>query len=143
MKYNILILLGFVPLFIQAQLAEIDSNRFIPEFKYTWNNNKQYIKFTAVNQIWVRHSDMNPGTEIDNHPVTNYTDIGIRRLRISALAQLTNRLFFYTQFGQNNFNFLSKRNKCKKLLIIFSSIIGITISSLCKFPISPYSQSGL
>jgi hypothetical protein len=95
---------------MHAQTSSIDSSRFIPEMKYSWNNNKQYIKFMAVNQIWLRYSQMNPGTEIDKHAVSNYTDVGIRRLRFSVLAQLTNRLFFYTQFGQNNFNFLSKRN---------------------------------
>ena len=60
MKHYIIILSGFVSFFIQAQKSELDSNRFVPEFKYSWNNNKQYIKFTAVNQIWIRHSEMNP-----------------------------------------------------------------------------------
>ncbi|MFY7989854.1 MAG: hypothetical protein ACOVO3_03925 [Fluviicola sp.] len=108
-RYTILFVLCS-PFVMHAQTSSIDSSRFVPEFKYSWNNNKQYIKFTAVNQIWIRHSEMNPGTEIDKHAVSNYTDVGIRRLRFSVLAQLTNRLFFYTQFGQNNFNFLSKRN---------------------------------
>jgi len=110
MKRFTFFLICCITFMIHAQTQEIDSSRFFPEFKYSWNHTKQYIKLTAVNQVWIRHSDLNPGSEIDKHLVRNYTDIGIRRLRFSVLAQLTNRLFFYTQFGQNNFNFLSKRN---------------------------------
>ncbi len=111
MKKRILLLGIIASVFgSQSHAQNIDSSRFTPELKYSWNKNKQYIKFTVVNQVWVRHSDMNPGTKIDNVPVSQYTDIGIRRLRFSMLAQVTDRLFFYSQFGQNNFNFLSKRN---------------------------------
>lgn len=82
----------------------------IPELKYNLNKSgSHYLKATVVGQIWLRNTDMNPGSTIDNVLVTNYTDIGIRRLRISAWGQITDRLYFYTQFGQNNFNFLSKR----------------------------------
>jgi hypothetical protein len=87
------------------------SKLVIPEFKYKFNaSGSHYIKATAVAQMWARYSDMNPGSKIYDTPVTNYSDIGIRRLRFSVWTQLTDRIFFYTQFGQNNFNFLSKRN---------------------------------
>lgn len=87
------------------------SKLVIPEFKHTFNKSgSHYIKATVVGQMWVRYSEMNPGTEIYDTPVDDYTDIGIRRLRFSVWTQLTDRIFFYTQFGQNNFNFLSKRN---------------------------------
>lgn len=82
----------------------------IPELKHNLNKSgSHYIKGTVVGQMWMRYSDLNPGTMINNTPVSSYADIGIRRLRFSAFGQLTDRLYFYTQFGQNNFNFLSKR----------------------------------
>lgn len=95
-----------------AQKNRNDTSKLvIPEFKYSFNQSgTHYIKATAVAQMWVRYSEMNPGTKINETPVNAYTDIGIRRLRFSVWTQLTDRLFFYTQFGQNNFNFLSKRN---------------------------------
>lgn len=87
------------------------SKLVIPEFKRTFNKSgSHYIKVAAVGQMWVRYSEMNPGTKIYDTPTDTYTDIGIRRLRFSVWTQLTDRIFFYTQFGQNNFNFLSKRN---------------------------------
>jgi hypothetical protein len=82
----------------------------IPELKHNLNKSgSHFLKATVVGQMWVRNSDMNPGSMIYTTPVSNYTDFGIRRLRFSAFGQLTDRLYFYTQFGQNNFNFLSKR----------------------------------
>lgn len=86
------------------------SKLVIPELKHKFNaSGSHYVKATVVAQTWVRFSEMNPGTMIYDTPTDNYTDIGIRRLRFSAWTQLTDHLFFYTQFGQNNFNFLSKR----------------------------------
>ncbi len=87
------------------------SKLVIPEFKYKFNaSGSHYIKATVTAQIWARYSEMNPGSQIYDTPVNGYGDIGIRRLRFSVWTQLTDRVFFYTQFGQNNFNFLSKRN---------------------------------
>lgn len=95
-----------------AQKARRDTSKLvIPEFRHHFNpSGSHYIKATAVAQMWVRYSEMNPGTTIYDTPTDTYADIGIRRLRFSVWSQLTDRLFFYTQFGQNNFNFLSKRN---------------------------------
>ncbi len=87
------------------------SKLVIPELKYKFNQSgSHYIKATVAAQMWARYSEMNPGTQIYDTPVDAYGDIGIRRLRFSVWTQLTDRIFFYTQFGQNNFNFLSKRN---------------------------------
>lgn len=82
----------------------------IPELKVNFNKSgTHYFKGTFLAQTWLRYSDFNPGTTIDGTPKSNYTDIGIRRWRVQAFGQLTDRIFFYTQFGQNNFNFLQPR----------------------------------
>jgi hypothetical protein len=96
---------------LRAQKSWKDTSKLvIPELKYKLNaSGSHYIKASVVAQTWMRYSEMNPGTMIYDTPTDAYTDIGIRRLRFSAWTQLTDRLFFYTQFGQNNFNFLSKR----------------------------------
>ena len=96
-----------------------------PELKKTFNEEgTHYIKATVVGQFWTRYTDMNPGTTIkfENGTTAAGTntaspsasaggygnvspfDIGIRRLRFNVMAQLTDRVFFYCQFGQNNFN---------------------------------------
>ncbi len=69
----------------------------------------QYLKFGFGNQIWVRHTEMNPGSTINGYAKSSYSDIGIRRVRINFSGQLTDRVFFYTMIGENNFNFLSDR----------------------------------
>lgn len=79
------------------------------ELKYNLNEDgTHYIKLTALNQVWVRYNESNPGTTVFGKPQSSTFDIGIRRLRFQLYGQLTDKLFFYTQFGQNNFNYLSK-----------------------------------
>ncbi len=79
----------------------------IPELKRNFNEDgSHYIKASVVAQFWLRHIDFNPNTKINNQTPSPY-DLGIRRLRLSAWTQLTDRVFFYVQFGQNNFNYTS------------------------------------
>ena len=82
-----------------------------PEFKKKLNESgSQYIKTTMVAQIWSRYTDFNPGTTLNGFTNQTPFDIGIRRVRVNFLAQPTDRIFFYAQFGQNNFNLTSKLN---------------------------------
>ena len=114
MKLQNSILICIIALCTQMSWAQKNwkdtSKLVIPELKHTFNaSGSHYVKATVVAQTWARYSDMNPGTLIYDTPTSSYTDIGIRRLRISTWAQVTDRVFVYAQFGQNNFNFLSKR----------------------------------
>lgn len=69
----------------------------------------RYLRFTGLAQMWFRHTQMNPGSTVNGEPVSQYSDISIRRLRFQVYGQLTDRVFFYTQFGQNNFNFHTEK----------------------------------
>lgn len=94
-------------LFSQAQETQKPSTPDVkfPEFKKNLNEDgSHYIKFTTVTQFWSRYTDMNPNSKL-NGAAINPFDIGIRRLRFSAFAQLTDRVFFYAQFGQNNLSY--------------------------------------
>jgi len=68
-----------------------------------------YFKITLAGQFWLRNTNMNPGSAINGFSKDNYTDIGIRRIRLQAFGQIADRVYIYTQIGQNNFNFLSDR----------------------------------
>ena len=68
-----------------------------------------YFKVTLISQVWIRNTDMNPGTTINGYAKNNYTDIGIRRARLQAYGKIADRVFIYSQIGMNNFNFLSDR----------------------------------
>lgn len=68
-----------------------------------------YFKATLLSQMWVRNTDLNPGTTINGYPKSNFTDIGIRRARIQAFGQVADRVFIYSHFGINNFSYSSDR----------------------------------
>lgn len=68
-----------------------------------------YFKLTLATQVWIRNTDMNPGTTINGFAKDNYTDIGIRRVRMQAYGQIADRVFIYTQIGMNNFNYAADR----------------------------------
>ena len=93
--------------FAQDATKPVTPDVKFPEFKKNLNDDgSHYIKFTTVAQFWSRYSDLNPGTKINGQSAEPF-DIGIRRLRFSVFSQLTDRVFFYAQFGQNNFNYTS------------------------------------
>lgn len=68
-----------------------------------------YIKLTGLFQGWVRSMDYNPGSQVFGYDKTAGTDIGIRRYRVQLYSQLTDKIFFYSQFGENNINSISDR----------------------------------
>ena len=79
-----------------------------------------YVKGTFLNQIWLRYTQSNPGSEVYGTPDGHILDIGLRRTRIQLFGQLIDKVFFYTQFGQNNLSYRSAR----KQGIFFLDAIG-------------------
>lgn len=63
-----------------------------------------YFQVTFLNQVWLRYSQLNPGTLVDNQPYASMTDIGLRRTRVQLFGEVADHVFLYFQFGQNNFN---------------------------------------
>ncbi|MGC6431287.1 MAG: porin [Jejuia sp.] len=81
------------PIFINSQNEE----KTTPEIK--WN---------ITSQIWMRYSELNEGSLIQEEPTAEFFDISIRRLRIPVNCQVTPKVFLYAIFGGNNFNFKRK-----------------------------------
>lgn len=73
---------------------------------------KTYIKAAVRANFWARHYQTNPGSTIGAEPIHQVTDFSIRRLRMNFQAQLTPKLFFYSNFGNNNIN-LSTQNSVR------------------------------
>jgi hypothetical protein len=87
-----------------AQTKPADEN-LRNDIRYNLNNSgSHYVKFTFTNQTWLRLNENNPGTTVLGDPSSNTFDIGLRRTRMQLYGQVTDRIFFYTQFGMNNFN---------------------------------------
>ena len=67
----------------------------------------KYIRFIIWNQIWVRSIENNPGTLVGGENAKNTFDIGARRIRSIAYAQLSPRYMIFTHIGVNNQTFLN------------------------------------
>jgi hypothetical protein len=74
------------------------------KFKINEDGSK-YMRFIAWNQIWFRSQSLNPGSMIGGESASTNTDIGNRRLRILAYAQITPRYMVLTHIGINNQTF--------------------------------------
>jgi hypothetical protein len=94
---------------IQPQAAALPTF-FLKDGKLALNaDGSRYVKFTLLNQAWARYNQSNPGSTVNGTRREHTTDFGIRRFRVQMFGQLTDRVFIYSQFGQNNFNSLSAR----------------------------------
>jgi hypothetical protein len=66
----------------------------------------KYIRFIVWNQMWARATENNPGTlGISGLPSNASTDIGIRRARVLAFAEISPRFLILTHWGINNQTF--------------------------------------
>ena len=76
--------------------------------KFNLNDDgSKFMRVIAWNQIWFRSAEMNPGTMIGNEAASTATDIGNRRLRFLAYAQVSKRYMILTHFGINNQTFIN------------------------------------
>ncbi|MCH6201702.1 porin [Aquiflexum sp. LQ15W] len=70
------------------------------------DDGSKYVRFLIWNQMWLRSTDNNPGTlGVNGNPKNSSTDIGIRRARFLAYAQVSPRFLILTHFGINNQTF--------------------------------------
>ncbi|MCD6017161.1 MAG: hypothetical protein K0S53_282 [Bacteroidetes bacterium] len=107
MKKIIFLIALAAPLYYIAQLP---SQRFKDGLKiYMNDDSSRYVKATGLSQIWFRYNDHNPGSAIYGTPKKESFDVGLRRVRFQVMGQVTKKIFFYTQFGINNFNSISAR----------------------------------
>lgn len=95
--------LAALPVAASAQLLK-DSNKLTLS-----QDGSRYVKFTVLNQAWARYNESNDGTRLYGVDKPSTYDLGIRRFRIQLFGQLTDRVFFYSQIGINNFSFNSDR----------------------------------
>ena len=101
---KILTILLITSTVVMAQVKPADDN-IKSDIRYNLNTSgSHYVKFTFTNQTWLRLNENNPGTTVLSDPASNTFDIGLRRTRMQLFGQVIDRVFFYTQFGMNNFN---------------------------------------
>ncbi len=93
-----------------------------------------YIQATMLNQTWLRFNESNPGTTVEGMPAANTTDIGLRRTRFQFFGQLTDKVFVYFQFGQNNFNSQYNSNNGNRKIAPFFH------DALCEYKVTSGNQ---
>lgn len=86
----------FIPLIFNSVTAQ-ETPSFKP--RIDWNIKAQF---------WLRYSDLNEGSLVNNELTDTYTDLSMRRLRIPISSQITPKIFVYSIFGGNNYNFRNK-----------------------------------
>lgn len=117
-----LTLLSIIILSFNVSFAQ---NTPVDELKLKLNEDgSHYLKWTFLNQVWIRFNESNPGTTVLSEDAPQTVDIGLRRTRVQFFGQLNDHVFFYTQFGQNNFNFLSQNAGNRKLQVFFHDALG-------------------
>lgn len=67
----------------------------------------KYIRFIVWNQMWARYIQNNPGTTVAGTPSNGTFDLGARRLRFLAYAQISPRYLILTHIGINNQTFIN------------------------------------
>ena len=78
------------------------------ELRYNLNESgSHFFRVTFLNQTWLRFNQSNPGSTVIQDPADQTVDIGLRRTRIQAYGQISDRVFLYFQYGMNNFNYLN------------------------------------
>ncbi|SDA50758.1 hypothetical protein SAMN03080617_00751 [Algoriphagus alkaliphilus] len=83
--------------------TEKEVKLFLNEEKTHW------VKGTGLGQIWIRYTDLNPGSTVVGTAKDQVFDVGLRRVRYQVMGQVTDHVFVYTQFGINSFGSLSAR----------------------------------
>ncbi|MDW3210141.1 MAG: hypothetical protein R8N23_09745 [Reichenbachiella sp.] len=73
------------------------------------------LKLSMSAQLWLRHTELNPGSQIDGLTESSITDLSIRRFRMALHGNLTDRLYVKTQIGLNNMNYVTSNAQLKLL----------------------------
>jgi len=82
------------------------------ELKFNLNKDgEHYIKLTFLNQTWIRYTQNNPGSTFHGFDVDDMFDIGLRRTRLQLFGKVSDKVFLYTQFGQNNLSYNIERKQ--------------------------------
>ena len=113
-------------------ITNIKPNKSALKFNLN-DDGTHYFQVVLLNQTWLRFDQSNPGTMVASMNKKNTFDIGLRRTRIQLLGQITDKVFIYFQFGQNNFNAQFNANGNRKIAPFFHD-------ALCEYKLSKGNQ---
>jgi hypothetical protein len=73
------------------------------------DDGESYLRFLSWAQIWARYIEYNPGSTVNGAAQERGVDVGLRRVRMLLLGQITPRIQIVTHFGINNQTFNNAR----------------------------------
>lgn len=113
-KINLLLVWSFLVLICQTVIAQKIEEKLPVDHSYQpmklklSEDGSKYIRFIFWGQMWASYNDNNPGTlSVDGQPSSYSADIGIRRARVLAVAQVSPRFLIVSHFGINNQTFVN------------------------------------
>ena len=115
MKNTIKLAALFLSCLFSAQEVQQDVETEVIPFKNSLGELKvdldksgdKFIKFGLSSQVWLRSIENNPGTLVNDVPQEQTYDAGLRRMRVTMNAQLSNSYSIFMQMGINNQSFIS------------------------------------
>ncbi|MET4139569.1 hypothetical protein [Pedobacter sp. UYP1] len=75
-----------------------------------------YLKFGGYLQVWLRNTQLNPGSKINDSQLNSVTDVTLRRVRLKVTAMPVDHLMLVLQLGPTNVNNLTKMDTYVDLL---------------------------
>lgn len=102
-------LLSFIGLaLISSSLYSQGSPEYGNGLKINLNpDGNKYVRFILWDQFWIRNTQMNPGSMVGGEPTDNTWNLGNRRARMLAYAQISKRYMIVAHFGVNNQTFIN------------------------------------
>ncbi|MCM4159241.1 hypothetical protein DHB64_04935 [Antarcticibacterium sp. W02-3] len=89
-------------------------------FKFMLNEEKdQYIQISGSAQVWLRYTDMNPGSLVNGEERSSLADLSLRRFRLNFAGKFSQDLRINLLLGNNNINHYSYREFEVKVLEAF------------------------
>ncbi len=115
-KFYVLMFLLFNLVQLRGQTTDTISPD-AKKLKFYLNDDKtHWLAFHTYAQLWTRLNENNPGSMVSDELQDQTFDISVRRFRMGLQAQLTDKLWVYSQLGINNLNYLSPRGTSLDLL---------------------------
>ncbi|CAN5515009.1 hypothetical protein BH23BAC1_BH23BAC1_28610 [soil metagenome] len=105
------------------------------------------INFNGSAQFWIRHTDMNPGSLVNNRLRSSMTDLSLRRYRLNFNGNADDKIRYVFVLGDNNWNYYTIKNPSIQILDAYidfqiNSHLGIGIGKQGWAGLSRYSAPG-
>lgn len=88
-----------------------DSSRIIDN-----KEKEQSLNISGSMQFWLRYTEMNPGSLVNNEPASAYWDISIRRYRLRFSGNASEKLRYTFEMGNNDQSFLNNNANLPHIL---------------------------